>query len=107
MIQGIKTNIKLFSPYSCADLISKNSDTLTVLISGFGYSLDMPIFYYIQNLLENRNTDLLKIDFAYNKDECFLKLNDKEQDYQFKKELTSIQNYIEKTNDYLHRVAFL
>ena len=97
MIQEIRTNIKLLSPYSCADLISKKSNTLTVIISGFGYSLDMPIFYYTQKLLENRDTDLLKIDFAYNKDEYFLKLDDKEQDYQFKKELNSIQNYLEKT----------
>jgi predicted alpha/beta-hydrolase family hydrolase len=39
---------------------------LAVLLPGFGYTLDMPLFYYAQNLLLERGWDVLRVEFAYN-----------------------------------------
>jgi hypothetical protein len=98
MNQEINTNIKLLSPYSVAKLIDRDSKTLTVMISGFGYSLDMPFFYYSQKILEAKNTDVLKIDFAYNKDSIFLNMYEGDQDKHFESDIKSIQIFLENTN---------
>ena len=41
-------------------------DQLAVLLPGFGYTLDMPLFYYAQNLLLERGWDVLRVEYAYN-----------------------------------------
>src|SRR5215204_7426815 len=42
-------------------------DHLSVLLPGFGYTLDMPLFYYAENLLLDRGWDVLRVEYAYNK----------------------------------------
>ena len=42
-------------------------DHLAVLLPGFGYTLDMPLFYYAENLLLKRGSDVLRVEYAYNK----------------------------------------
>jgi predicted alpha/beta-hydrolase family hydrolase len=39
---------------------------LAFLLPGFGYTLDMPLFYYAQNLLLARGWDVLRVEYAYN-----------------------------------------
>jgi predicted alpha/beta-hydrolase family hydrolase len=39
---------------------------LAVLLPGFGYTLDMPLFYYAENLLLERGWDVLRVEYAYN-----------------------------------------
>jgi predicted alpha/beta-hydrolase family hydrolase len=39
---------------------------LAVLLPGFGYTLDMPLFYYAQHLLLDRGWDVLRVEYAYN-----------------------------------------
>src|SRR5215217_6235864 len=41
-------------------------DHLAVLLPGFGYTLDMPLFYYAENLLLERGWDILRVEYAYN-----------------------------------------
>jgi predicted alpha/beta-hydrolase family hydrolase len=41
-------------------------DHLAVLLPGFGYTLDMPLFYYAENLLLERGWDVLRVEYAYN-----------------------------------------
>jgi predicted alpha/beta-hydrolase family hydrolase len=41
-------------------------DHLAVHLPGFGYTLDMPLFYYAQNLLLERGWDVLRVEYAYN-----------------------------------------
>lgn len=40
-------------------------DALAVLLPGFGYTLDMPLFYYAENLLLERGWDVLRVEYAY------------------------------------------
>lgn len=42
-------------------------DRLAVLLPGFGYTLDMPLFYYAENLLLERGWDVLRVEYAYNR----------------------------------------
>ena len=42
-------------------------DALAVLLPGFGYTLDMPLFYYAENLLLDRGWDALRVEYAYNR----------------------------------------
>jgi predicted alpha/beta-hydrolase family hydrolase len=42
------------------------TDHLAVLLPGFGYTLDMPLFYYAENLLQERGWDVLRVEYAYN-----------------------------------------
>ncbi len=42
-------------------------DALAVLLPGFGYTLDMPLFYYTENLLLERGWDVLRVEYAYHR----------------------------------------
>jgi len=55
-------------------------DHLSVLLPGFGYTLDMPLFYYAENLLLERGWDVLRVEYAYNKHPEFPTLPEPERD---------------------------
>src|SRR5215208_74432 len=55
-------------------------DHLAVLLPGFGYTLDMPLFYYAEHLLLERGWDVLRIEYAYNKRSEFQTLPGPERD---------------------------
>ena len=42
-------------------------DALAVLLPGFGYTLDMPLFFYAENLLLERGWDVLRVEYAYHR----------------------------------------
>jgi predicted alpha/beta-hydrolase family hydrolase len=52
---------------------------LAVLLPGFGYTLDMPLFYYAQNLLLERGWDVLRVEYAYNTHPEFQTLSEMER----------------------------
>src|SRR5215204_3203435 len=54
-------------------------DQLAVLLPGFGYTLDMPLFYYAENLLLERGWDVLRVEYAYNQRPEFQTLPESEQ----------------------------
>jgi predicted alpha/beta-hydrolase family hydrolase len=55
-------------------------DHLAVLLPGFGYTLDMPLFYYAENLLQQRGWDVLRVEYAYNTRPEFQTLPEQERD---------------------------
>ncbi len=46
-------------------------DRLAVLLPGFGYTCDMPLFYYAENLLTERGWDVLRVEYAYSRSREF------------------------------------
>ncbi len=44
-------------------------DHLAVLLPGLGYTLDMPLFYYAENVLLERGWDVLRVEYAYTRSE--------------------------------------
>jgi predicted alpha/beta-hydrolase family hydrolase len=55
-------------------------DHLAVLLPGFGYTLDMPLFYYAENLVQERGWDVLRVEYAYNTRPEFQTLPEPERD---------------------------
>jgi predicted alpha/beta-hydrolase family hydrolase len=55
-------------------------DQLAVLLPGFGYTLDMPLFYYAENLVLERGWDVLRVAYAYNTRPEFQDLTKPERD---------------------------
>jgi len=53
---------------------------LAVLLPGFGYTLDMPLFYYAEILLLKRGWDVLRVEYAYNTRPEFQTLPKQERD---------------------------
>ena len=45
------------------------SGCLAVLLPGLGYTLDMPLFYYAEDLLLARGWGVLRVEYAYNRPE--------------------------------------
>ena len=53
---------------------------LAVLLPGFGYTLDMPLFYYAENLLLERGWDVLRVEYAYNRHPAYQSLPEPERE---------------------------
>lgn len=98
-----EVNIQLISPSSVSRIARSDNRRLSVVIAGFGYNLDMPIFYYLWRLLKNSPTDVLQIDFGYSKDFRFLGLSESEQDKKFDSDIDSIRKFLE-TSEYTELV---
>ncbi|MCY1152917.1 MAG: hypothetical protein OWP43_10935 [Sphaerochaetaceae bacterium] len=88
-------NLDLYSPLKTLTLEAKGKKRLTILIAGFGYNFDMPIFYYTNKLLDSKETDVLLIDFGYSQYDKYLKLSEEEQEVIFAKDLAIIEEYVE------------
>lgn len=52
---------------------------LAILLSGMGYTCDMPLFYYSENILVDAGADVLRAEYAYNRRPEFQQLPDSEQ----------------------------
>ena len=53
---------------------------LAMLLPGFGYTLDMPLFYYAENMLLERGWDVLRVEYAYNLRPQFQTASDQERE---------------------------
>ncbi len=88
-------DINLSSSTAKAKLSSKDNRLLTIVFGGFGYNLDMPIFYYTLKLLDSKKTDVLQINLGYDQDKKFLRLSEDEQDEIFIKDLEHVDKFLE------------
>ena len=88
-------DINLISSTAKAKLSSKDNRLLTIVFGGFGYNLDMPIFYYTLKFLDTKKTDVLQINLGYDQDKKFLRLSEDEQDEIFIKDLEHIDKFLE------------
>lgn len=52
---------------------------LAVLVPGFGYSCDMPLFYYTENLLVDTGVDVLRLNTRYSENQAFREATDDER----------------------------
>jgi predicted alpha/beta-hydrolase family hydrolase len=54
-------------------------DHLAILFPGIGYTLDMPLFYYVEHHLTHQGWDVLRVEYAYNKRPEFQSLSAQER----------------------------
>lgn len=55
-----------------ARLVKRSGRELAVLLPGRTYSVDCPLFYYTNQLMDERGIDTLCVDFTYDRDQAFL-----------------------------------
>ena len=55
------------------------TDHLAILLPGMGYTCDMPLFFYAQNLLEERGADILRVEYDYGRRPDYQRFSDDEQ----------------------------
>lgn len=53
---------------------------LAIVLPGFGYTCDMPLFYYAESICIESGIDVLRVEYAYNKVRGFAKLPAAERD---------------------------
>ena len=49
------------------------------MLPGFGYTLDMPLFYYLENLCLDRECDVLRVETTYSQNAAFGEATEIEQ----------------------------
>lgn len=52
---------------------------LAMLLPGYGYTLDMPLFYYLENLCVDLGIDVLRVKTAYHQNLAFREASEAEQ----------------------------
>ncbi len=62
-----------------ARLIRRSGRELAILLPGLNYTVENPLFYYIGQLMHERDMDTLLVDFTYNRDDAFLNAPDDER----------------------------
>lgn len=68
MTSSVRLDIRGFAGEAVPNQFIKQeseADRLAILLPGMGYSCDMPLFYYAQNVLEERGADVLRVEYAY------------------------------------------
>jgi len=74
MTSSVRLDIRGFAGEAVPNQFIKQeseADRLAILLPGMGYSCDMPLFYYAQNVLEERGADVLRVEYAYGLDRMF------------------------------------
>lgn len=74
--------------------VSCGSSDLALVFSGFGYTYNMPILYYLIKLLSKKKYDILAVDFEYSINNNFLDLSDYEKEEYFVMDLNGIKDHI-------------
>lgn len=83
-----------------ARLNNLNSRELAVLLPGFRYSSDSPLFYYLRQLFSERGIDTLSVDYAYDRDAALLTDTDENRLARFKSDGQAILEFVEKLEGY-------
>lgn len=83
-----------------ARFVKRSGRELAVLLPGLNYSIDSPLFYYANQLMHERGIDTLNVDFAYNRDEEFLKDTDEDRLARLKVDGQSIFSFVKTLGDY-------
>jgi predicted alpha/beta hydrolase len=75
------------------------SNKRAVFLPGFGYSIEAPLFHYMNHYLLESGWNVLSIDYRYNLNNDFLSLSDEEKDEYFKNDCLLLQKELEKKLD--------
>lgn len=78
------------------------TDYLTIIVAGFGYTMDAPYIYYSKYIPYQLNSDVLLIDLDYGQLNKFIELPDEKKDEWFEADFIGIKNSINKLSHYLN-----
>jgi hypothetical protein len=74
--------------------------TLGVLLPGLGYTCDMPVMYYAQNLLESLGADVFRMEYRYGVTERFTQANESDQEDWIRDDVTNAYGIASEQGDY-------
>ncbi|MBI9102428.1 MAG: hypothetical protein JEY99_08445 [Spirochaetales bacterium] len=72
----------------------EKSSRCTLIISGFAYTMESPFLYYSKMAAFNSGSDVLMVDFEYNRNIDFLDVGDSEKDLWFETEIDSLFEWL-------------
>ncbi len=75
-------------------------DLLTIIVAGFGYTMNAPYIYYSKYIPYQLNSDVLVIDLDYGQLDKFIELPDPKKDEWFKSDLMGIKKCINDLSEY-------
>lgn len=104
MKKSICISSGLYSNSSSVEGFLNNSSKLIIAVAGFGYSLDMPVFYYLSKHLDELDSDLIQIDLGYLKNSEFLSMSEEQQDRIFYSDIEILKSLLSK---YKHNEVIL
>lgn len=78
----------------------EKTDLLTIIIAGFGYTMDAPYIYYSKDIPYQMDSDVLIIDLNYGQNNKFFKLPEEKKDDWFETDFVGIKNAIIKLTKY-------
>ena len=86
--------------------LNKNSQ-LVVFYPGYGYTLNAPVFFYLQELFSKKSFDILGIDYRYNENTGFLNATDEERDIWFEYDCNAIGKEVYSFSQAYSRVIYV
>ncbi len=78
----------------------EKTNLLTIIVAGFGYTMDAPYIYYSKYIPYQLDSDVLVIDLDYGQLDKFTEISDEKKDLWFKNDFEGIKDSIDKLTDY-------
>ncbi|MCR4422616.1 MAG: hypothetical protein NUV32_09120 [Exilispira sp.] len=85
----------------------KNNSQLAILYPGYRYTLDAPIFFYLQELLAKSNFDIIGFDYRYSENEYFLNSTDEEKKAWFQYDCNAIGRVVNDFSKTYRRLLYI
>ncbi len=87
--------------------IEKKSNTLVIILGGYGYTLNHPILYYTKSIVKELSCDYLGIDFNYKNNPLFLGKTENDKDTYFEDDVVLAKEYIKKCSKPYKKIVFI
>lgn len=76
------------------------TDLLTIIVAGYGYTMNAPYIYYSKYIPYQLDSDVLLIDLDYGQLNKFTELSNEKKNEWFENDFTGIKDSINKLSDY-------
>lgn len=89
------------------ELLTKNGNTLIIVLAGFGYTINHPLLYYVKNIAKELKCDYLGIDFDYKNNPLFLQKLENDKDVYFEEDNVLVKEYTKDKSKTYQRIVFI
>lgn len=84
-----------------------NDNRLVIFYPGYRYTLNAPVFFYLQELFVQKGFDILGIDYRYYENADFLSTTDEEKDIWFRYDCKAIGKAINNFSEGYERIIYV
>ena len=89
------------------ELLDKKSNTLVIVLGGYGYTLNHPILYYTKSVAKELSCDCIGIDFNYKNNPLFLGKAENDKDTYFEDDVVLVKEYIKECSKTYKKIVFI